>query len=105
MTCKIAGLFFYCELCIAKRSKTPHVEALFPPSGDVMIYTILSLVFITIAFLLGTWSFFGFLERWRLYYSLTWKNYKTVIILASIAAFCFILAVIFGIQIPDCYAR
>ena len=71
----------------------------------LMIYTFLSLVFITIAFLLGTWSFFGFLELWRLYYSLTWKNYKTVIILASIAAFCFILAVIFGIQIPDCYVR
>ena len=70
-----------------------------------MIYTFLSLVFITIAFLLGTWSFLGFLELWRLYYSLTWKNYKTVIILASIAALCFILAVIFGIQIPDCYVR
>ena len=68
-----------------------------------MIYTFLSLVFITIAFLLGTWSFLGFLELWRLYYSLTWKNYQTVIILASIAALCFILAVLFGILIPDCY--
>ena len=69
-----------------------------------MLYTFLSSVFITFFFLLAACSFFGFMELWRLYYSLTWKNYKTVIILASIAAFCFILAVIFGIQIPDCYA-
>ena len=70
-----------------------------------MIYTFLSLVFITIAFLLGTWSFFGFLERWRKNYPLNWTCYQHVYVLAIVAALCFILAVIFGIQIPDCYAR
>ena len=68
-----------------------------------MIYIFLSLVLITISFLLGTWSFFGFLELWRLYYPLSWKTYKKVILLASVAAFCFILAVLFGIQIPENY--
>lgn len=70
-----------------------------------MIYTFLSSVFLTFFFLLAAWSFFGFIELWRKNFPLNWLCYQHVIVLALIAALCFILAVIFGIQIPDCYAR
>lgn len=70
-----------------------------------MIYTFLSSVFLTFFFLLAAWSFFGFMELWRKNMPLNWLCYQHVIVLALIAALCFILAVIFGIQIPDCYAR
>lgn len=70
-----------------------------------MIYTFLSSVFITLFFLLAACSFFGFMELWRKNMPLNWLCYQHVIILAVLAAVCFILAVIFGIQIPDCYVR
>ena len=68
-----------------------------------MIYIFLSLVLITISFLLGAWSFFGFAELWRKNYPINWSCYQHVIILAAAAAVCFILAVLFGIQIPENY--
>ena len=105
MTCKIAGLFFYCELCIANLSKTPHVDALFPPSGDVMIYTFLSSVFIALFLIVGTLALLGHLELMRKSMPVNWLCYQHVIVLAAIAVLCFILAVIFGTQIPNCYVR
>ena len=62
-------------------------------------------MFITIAFLLGAWSFFGFIELWRKNFPLTWACYQHVYVLAILSFVCFILAVIFGIQIPDGYVR
>ena len=70
-----------------------------------MIYTFLSSVFITLFLVVGTLALFGFLEMMRKNMPLNWLCYQHVIVLALIAALCFILAVIFGIQIPDCYAR
>ena len=70
-----------------------------------MIYTFLSSVFITLFFLLAACSFFGFMELWLTKnFPLTWACYQLVYVLAILSFVCFILAVIFGIQIPDCYA-
>ena len=70
-----------------------------------MIYTFLSSVFITLFLLIGTITLVGHLELMRKNMPLNWTCYQHVIVLAVLAALCFILAVIFGIQIPDCYAR
>lgn len=70
-----------------------------------MIYTFLSSVFITLFLLIGTITLMGYLELMRKNMPLNWLCYQHVIILAVLAAVCFILAVIFGIQIPDCYVR
>ena len=70
-----------------------------------MIYTFLSSVFITLLLVFGTLALIGFLEMMRKNMPLNWLCYQHVIVLALIAALCFILAVIFGIQIPDCYVR
>ena len=70
-----------------------------------MIYTFLSSVFITLFLIIGTLALMGHLELMRKNMPLTWACYQHVIILAVLAALCFILAVIFGIQIPDCYVR
>ena len=68
-----------------------------------MIYTFFSSVFITLFMVLGTIAMYGFLDLARRYYDLTWKNYQVVCILAALSFVCFILAVVFGFQIPDCY--
>lgn len=68
-----------------------------------MIYTFFSSVFITLFLVLGTIAMYGFLDLARKYYDLTWKNYQVVCILAALSFICFILAVVFGFQIPDCY--
>ena len=70
-----------------------------------MIYTFLSSVFITMFLVVGTLALIGFLETMRKNMPLNWLCYQHVIVLALIAALCFILAVIFGIQSPDCYVR
>ena len=70
-----------------------------------MIYTFLSSVFITLFLLIGTITLVLHLELMRKNMPLNWVGYQHVIVLALIAALCFILAVIFGIQIPDCYVR
>lgn len=70
-----------------------------------MIYTFLSSVFITLFLLIGTITLVGHLELMRKNMPLNWLCYQHVIVLAAIAVLCFILAVIFGIQIPDCYVR
>ena len=70
-----------------------------------MIYTFLSSVFITLFLVVGTLALIGFLEMMRKNMPLNWLCYQHVIVLALIAALCFILAVIVGIQIPDCYVR
>ena len=70
-----------------------------------MIYTFLSSVFITLFLIVGTLALMGHLELMRKNMPLNWLCYQHVIVLALIAALCFILAVIFSIQIPDCYVR
>ena len=70
-----------------------------------MIYTFLSSVFITLFLLIGTITLVGHLELMRKNMPLNLLCYQHVIVLAAIAVLCFILAVIFGIQIPDCYVR
>ena len=70
-----------------------------------MIYTILSSVFITLFLIIGTITLVGHLELMRKNMPLNWICCQHVIVLAVLAALCFILAVIFGIQIPDCYVR
>ena len=69
-----------------------------------MLHIFFTSVFMTLFFLLAACSFFGFMELWRKNFPLNWTCYQHVIVLAVLAALCFILAVIFGIQIPDCYA-
>jgi hypothetical protein len=69
-----------------------------------MIYTFLSSIFIALFLVVGTLAIMGFLELMRKSIPLNWLCYQHVIVLALIAVLCFILAVIFGIQIPDCYA-
>lgn len=68
-----------------------------------MIYTFLSSVFITLFLLVGALALMGFLEMMRKSMPLTWTCYQHVIVLAVIAFVCLILAVVFGIQIPECY--
>ena len=70
-----------------------------------MLHIFLSSVFMTFFFLLGACSFFGFTELMRNNMPLTWACYHHVYVLAILSFVCFILAVIFGIQIPDCYVR
>ncbi|MBQ4394467.1 MAG: hypothetical protein II825_04140 [Paludibacteraceae bacterium] len=69
-----------------------------------MIYTFFSSVFIALFFVAGTMAFYGFLECWRKGFPISWACYQHVIILAAIAALCFICACFFGAQIPECYA-
>lgn len=68
-----------------------------------MLFPFLSGLFITLFLLLGAWAFYGFWDLKKLYYPLSWHNYQHVIVLAVIAVLCFILAVVFGTLIPDCY--
>lgn len=70
-----------------------------------MIYTFLSSVFITLFLIVGTLALIGFLEMMRKYMPLNWTCCQHVYVLAILSFVCFILAVIFGIQIPDCYVR
>lgn len=69
-----------------------------------MIYTFFSSVFITLALVLGALSLYGFLDLSRAHYPFTWTCFQHVIVLAIVAVLCFILACLFGTQIPNCYA-
>ena len=69
-----------------------------------MIYTFLSSVFIALFFVVGSMSLYCFLENSQKLLPFGWLFYKHVIVLAIIAAVCFILACVFGSQIPACYA-
>ena len=69
-----------------------------------MIYIFFSSVFIALFLVLGALSLYGFLELMQTRFPLGWTCYQHVIVLAIIAALCLIAAVLFGIQIPDCYA-
>ena len=69
-----------------------------------MCYIFISSVFITLFLVLGVIAVNGFLELSRANFPLSWTCYQHVFVLAIIAALCFIAAVIFGTQIPDCYA-
>ena len=73
--------------------------------GGVMIYTFFSSVFIALFLVVGTLAFWQFIDRMVGNYPITWTAYQHVIVLAILAALCFICACIFGAQIPDCYAR
>ena len=68
-----------------------------------MIYTFFSSVFITLFFVVGALALMSFLEMMRKYMPLTWPYFKHVVVLAVIAFVFLILAVVFGIQIPECY--
>ena len=68
-----------------------------------MIYIFLSSVFITLFLVLGALSLYGFLEQMQSHFPLGWTCFQHVIVLAVLAALCFIAAVVFGTQIPDCY--
>ncbi len=70
-----------------------------------MLYVFLSSVFITLFIVLGALSLYGFLELMQSKFPLTWTCYQHVIVLAIIAVVCFILACLFGTQIPECYVR
>lgn len=70
-----------------------------------MIYIIISSVFITLFLVLGALSLYGFLELMQARFPLGWTCYQHVIVLAVIAALSLIAAVLFGTQIPDCYAH
>ena len=70
-----------------------------------MIYTFLSSVFIALFLVVGTLALMGHFELMRKGMPLTWACYQSVIVLAFVAVLCFILAVIFGTQIPNCYVR
>ena len=70
-----------------------------------MLYTLLSGVFLTLFLFLGAWSFFGFVELMKANFPINWTCYQHVIVLALIAALCFIAAFLFGTQIPDCYVH
>lgn len=69
-----------------------------------MFYIFFTSVFITLFLVVGTLAFWKFINRMMNDYPISWTTYQHVIILTVLAALCFILAVIFGIQIPDCYA-
>lgn len=69
-----------------------------------MIYTFFSSVSITLFMVVGALAFYNFLDLARERYPFSWTCYQHVIVLAVIAALCFIAAVFFGSQIPDCYA-
>lgn len=68
-----------------------------------MLFPFLSGLFITLFLILGAWSFYGFVELMKAHFPINWTCYQHVIVLAIIAVFCFILAVLFGILIPDSY--
>ena len=69
-----------------------------------MLYTLLSGVFLTLFLTLGTFAFYGYLLRMLRDLPLSWTCYQQVIVLAIVAVLCFILACLFGTQIPNCYA-
>ena len=71
---------------------------------SIMLMTFLSSVFITLFLVLGALSLHFYLEYARERYPFTWTCYQHVIVLAIIAALCFIAACLFGTQIPACYA-
>lgn len=70
----------------------------------IMFYIIFFSVFITLFLIAGALSLHGFLELMRGRYPLGWTCYQHVFVLAIVALVCLILAVVFGIQIPNCYA-
>jgi len=70
-----------------------------------MIYTFLSSVFIALFLVVGTLAFWQFIDRMVGNYPISWTAYQHVIVLAIIAALCFICACVFGAQIPYCYAH
>lgn len=69
-----------------------------------MLYVFFSSVFITLFLVIGMLAMMGLLEMMRKSIPLNWLCAQHIIILAIIAVLCFIAAVIFGTQIPDCYA-
>ena len=69
-----------------------------------MVSLFLSSVFITLFLTLGTFAFYGYLLRMLRDLPLSWTCYQQVIVLAIVAVLCFILACLFGTQIPNCYA-
>lgn len=70
-----------------------------------MLYIFFTSVFIALFLVVGTVAFMLFLENCTKPLPFSWICYQHVVVLAIIAALCFICACVFGAQIPDCYAR
>ena len=70
-----------------------------------MIYCILSGVFLTLFLVLGAFAFYSYLLRTLVDKPISWVYFQHSIVLAIIAVLCFILAALFGTQIPDCYVQ
>jgi len=69
-----------------------------------MFYTFFTSVFIAIFFVTGSIAFYSFMERWRMKgLPISWTCYQHEIVLAAIAALCFICACILGALIPAGY--
>ena len=69
-----------------------------------MFYIIFFSVFITLFLIVGAFALYGLIELWLVKnYPLKWTCYQHVFILAILALVCLILAVLFGIQIPENY--
>lgn len=68
-----------------------------------MIYTFFSAVFLTLFLVLGFLTFYYFLIGGAYAMPFSWKYYRHVYVLAISAIVCFILAVVFGHLIPECY--
>ncbi len=68
-----------------------------------MAYTFLSSVFITLFLVVSVLAFYHYLQICLLEFS--WKGYRHTIVMAVLSIICLILAVLFGTQIPDCYAN
>lgn len=68
-----------------------------------MIYTFFSSVFITLFLVTGTLALWHFIDKMRCSWPLSWTYYQHVVILAALAAICFIAACLFGAQIPGIY--
>ena len=62
-------------------------------------------MFIALFLVIGTLAFQALLQQMFKAMPYSWVFYQHVIVLAIIAAVCFILACVFGSQIPACYVR
>ncbi len=58
---------------------------------------------ITLFLVVGTLAFWQFIDRMVGNLPFGWTCYQHVIVLAIVAFLCFILACVFGSQIPACY--
>ena len=68
-----------------------------------MFYTFFTSVFIALFIVVGTIALYGYLDLSRRNFPFGWTCYQHEIVLAAIAALCFICACILGALIPAGY--